>query len=101
MSNNITYPKVFGNEINYLTWHEFWYPNKAAEIEYEKMFNAQLLAANERQNKMEAETTMRLSELQAKYKQQRLEQLKSFKDIIIAGVAMAIIGVTIYFLYKK
>jgi hypothetical protein len=76
------------NDVNHITWFEFWHPRKAAALEAEQDYNESAFGANWNLDQLEAQTTLELSEQE---KEIRLAQLELYKNIGIAVVFIALV----------
>lgn len=67
------------NDVNYLTWREFWYPNRVATDEMNKL----LLQSNKEDSNLNASMSLALTE-------------KENRKIIMALVLVCIVIVIVY-----
>ena len=84
--------KKIRNQKNYMSWFEFWHPRKAATMAVENEYNDDNREANAVQDRLEAETTLKLTE------QERIlaeKQLETYQTIGIAVVIAIIVFVVI------
>lgn len=93
MKNKInTSNKALSNNINYLSWYEFWHPRKAAALAAEEKYNKNIIDANSNQDDLEAAMTYKLSLMEKKFEEKKLETIKMITiTVVFAVVAFVLV----------
>lgn len=87
-----TSSKPLGNLYNFLTWFEFWHPRKAASMSAEDKFNVDNRYSNAEQDRLEAEMSYKLSEIQRKVQEQQMETITTISIALVIGVIVFVVA---------
>lgn len=80
--------------VNYMSWFEFWHPRRAAALKAEQERYLAELAYNKEQDKLEADTSVKLTDMD---KEAALIRAENQKYIIVAIIVVVIIYLIIKF----
>lgn len=72
------------NYMNVSRWYKFWYPRQAAALEAENEKNASSFEYNSKQDALEAETSIKLTELQN-------QQTRFWAVAVLASIVVVIL----------
>lgn len=81
--------------VNYMSWFEFWHPRRAAALEAEQERYLAELAYNKEQDKVEADTSVKLTDID---KEAALIRAENQKYIIVAIIVVVMTYLIIKFI---
>lgn len=84
--------RPLGNDINAITWYEFWHPRKAAALAAEQDYNDRVFDENANQDDLEADMTYKLSLMEKEFEEKKLETIKMITiTVVFAVVAFVLV----------
>ena len=81
--------------VNYMSWFEFWYPRRAAALKAEQERYLAEVAYNKEQDKLEAETSITLTDMD---KEAALIRAENQKYVIVAIIIVVMTYLVIKFI---
>jgi len=81
--------------VNYMSWFEFWHPRRAAALKAEQERYLAELAYNKEQDKLEADTSIELTDMD---KEAALIRAENQKYIIVAIIVVVMTYLVIKFI---
>lgn len=81
--------------VNYMSWFEFWHPRRAAALEAEQELYLAEVAYNKEQDKLEADTSVKLTDMD---KEAALIRAENQKYIIVAIIVVVMTYLVIKFI---